>query len=116
MALPAQVSVVPLSDFNDTVKAMQWLDSQMDDSSALLTHFAFFWWTRLYLNESHTRIHFNDDLEGALGLALQSGFDSVYFVWWNKRIEWFSLRVPSGFVSVLDSGRISVFRYDQGHV
>jgi hypothetical protein len=116
MALPAQVSVVPLSDFNDTVKAMQWLDSQMDDSSALLTHFAFFWWTRLYLNESHTRIHFNDDLEGALGLALQSGFDSVYFVWWNKRIEWFSLRVPSGFVSVLDSGRISVFKYGQGHV
>lgn len=111
MALPAQVSVVPLSDFDDTVKAMRWLDSQMDGGAALLTHFAFSWWSRLCLDESCTRIYFKDDVEGALSLALQNGFSSVYFVWWNERIGWFSLAVPSGFVSVFDSGRISVFKY-----
>jgi hypothetical protein len=110
-ALPAQVSVVPLSDFDDTVKAMRWLDSQMDGSSALLTHFAFSWWSRLYLDESRVRIYFKDDVEGALSLALQDGFGSVYFVWWNKRIDWLTLTVPGGFVSVFDSGRISVLKY-----
>jgi hypothetical protein len=111
MALPAQVSVVPLSDFDDTVRAMLWLDSQMDGGSALLTHFAFSWWSRLYLNESLTRIYFKEDVEGALGLALQDGFGSVYFMWWNERINWLTLAVPGGFVSVFSSGRISVFRY-----
>jgi hypothetical protein len=111
MALPAQVSVVPLRDFDDTVKAMRWLNSRMDDGSVLLTHFAFFWWSRLCLDERHTRVYFKDDIEGALSLALQRGFDDVYFVWWNQKIGWFSLTVPSGFVSVFDSGRISVFKY-----
>jgi hypothetical protein len=111
VALPAQISVVPLSDFDDAVKAMRWLDFQMDGDSALLTHFAFSFWSRLYLDESRTRIYFKDNVEGALSLALQNGYDSVYFVWWNKRIDWFSLAVPGAFVSVFDSGRISVFRY-----
>lgn len=110
MVLPAQVSVVPLSDFDDAAKAMRWLDSQMDGGSALLTHFAFFWWSRLYL-ESHTRIYFRDNIEGALSLALLDGFDSVYFLWWNTRIDWFNVTVPAGFTDVFDSGRISVFKY-----
>jgi hypothetical protein len=110
-AMPAQVSVVPLGDFDDTVKAMKWLDSQMSDSSAMLSHFAFDWWSRLCLNERHTRIYFKDNIEGALSLALQRGFTEVYFVWWNARIDWFNLTIPSGFVSVFSSGRISVLKY-----
>jgi len=46
-----------------------------------------------------------------LDLARQSGFSRVYFVWWNESPSWFSLDVPGGFVSVFESGRLSVFEY-----
>jgi hypothetical protein len=111
VALPAQVSVVPVGDFDDTVNALRWLDGQMDGESVVLVHFAFSWWSRLCLDESCWRVYFLEDVGGALGLARQMGFSSVFFVWWNEQPSWFSLVVPDGFVSVFVSGRVSVFEY-----
>jgi hypothetical protein len=111
VALPGQVSVVPVGDFDDVVKSMQWLDGRMDGESVLLVHFAFSWWSRLCLNASHWRIYFMDNIGGALGLAGEMGFGRVFFVWWNEVPSWFSLATPSGFVSVFVSGRVSVFEY-----
>jgi hypothetical protein len=111
VVLPAQVSVVPFGDFDDTVRVLKWVDGRMDDGSVLLVHFAFSWWSRLYLDGGRWRVYFSDDVVSALSLAVQMGFDSVYFVWWNKEPSWFSLDVPVGFVSVFESGRLSVFEY-----
>ena len=111
VALPAQVSVVPVGDFGDTAKVLQWVDVRMDGESVLLVHFAFSWWSRLYIDSGRWRVYFMDDVGGALDLARQSGFSRVYFVWWNECPSWFSLDVPGGFVSVFDSGRLSVFEY-----
>jgi hypothetical protein len=111
VALPAEVSVVPVGDFDDTVKALRWVDARMDDGSVLLVHFAFSWWSRYCLNASDWRIYFLEDVGGALRLAVQSGFSRVFLVWWNECPSWFSLEVPGGFVSVFESGRLSVFEY-----
>jgi hypothetical protein len=102
---------VPYSDVENTIKAMQWLNSRMDNGSVLVTHITFFNWARLYLDEKHTLIYFEDDVEKAVGVALQ-GFNDVYFVWWNESVDWHDFKVPNGFVSVFDSGRISVFMYN----
>jgi hypothetical protein len=56
-------------------------------------------------------VYFLDDVGGALGLAVQMGFDRVYFVWWGEEPSWFDLVVPDGFVSVFSSGRLSVFEF-----
>jgi hypothetical protein len=56
-------------------------------------------------------VFFTNNLEAALNLALENGFNSLYFIWWNEKIGWYGLTVPSDFVSVFESGRISVFEY-----
>jgi hypothetical protein len=110
-AMPAQISVVPLADFADTVKAVNWVDSQMDRNSVLLAHFAFNWWSSLYLDEGHMRISFKDDADGALSLALQRGFSDIYLIWWKGELSCFTLTVPSGFSPVFSSGRICVLKF-----
>jgi hypothetical protein len=111
MATSMQGRAVPLNDVDDTIRALQWLDAQMENGSALLTHDAFSNWVRLYLDDSHMAILFKDDVQGAVELALQRGFSHVYFVWWNQKISWFDLTMPKGFVSVYSSGRVSAFEY-----
>ena len=41
---------------------------------------------------------------------INEGFSSAYFVWWNQDISWYNLRVQDDWVSVYDSGRISVYQ------
>ena len=105
-----QSSTVPLQDTEGTVKAVEWLNRHMTDGSSVLVHDVFFWWTELYLDENHVVIFFTSNLEAALDLALEKGFNSLYFIWWNEDIGWYGLTVPSDFVSVFESGRISVFQ------
>ena len=103
---------VPLRDVNGTIRAMRWLDAQMGDGSALLVHAVFSNWARLYLDEGCIRIHFKDNIEGAISVALQRDFNDIYFVWWNERIGLYDLTVPNCFTSIFRSGRISVFKYN----
>ena len=105
-----QSSTVPLQDTEGTVKAIEWLNRHMTDSSSVLIHDVFFYWTELYLDKNHIVVFFTNNLEAALNLALENGFNSLYFVWWNVDIGWYGLTVPNDFVSVFDSGRISVFQ------
>jgi len=105
-----QSSSVPLQDTEGIVKAIEWLDEHVTDGSAVLVHDVFFFWSELYLDEDHTVILFTSNLEAALSLALENGFSSAYFVWWNENIGWYGFTVPSDFVSVFESGRISVFQ------
>jgi hypothetical protein len=106
-----QSSSVPLQDTEGTVEAIEWLNRHMKDGSAVLVHDVFFYWTEFYLDKNHVAILFTSDMEAALNLALENGFNSLYFIWWNENIGWYGLTVPSNFVSVFESGRISVFEY-----
>ena len=105
-----QSSSVPLQDTEGTVKAVEWLNRHMTDGSCVLVHDAFFYWTELYLHKNHVVIFFASNLEAASNLALENGFNSLYFIWWNEDIGWYGFKVPSDFVSVFESGRISVFQ------
>ena len=111
MATAMQPSAVPLGDVDDTIRVMQWLDSQMDDGSILLTHDVFSNWARLFVDERHFFIRFKDDINGAINVALQHRFKDVYLVWWSENIGWCGFAIPSSFVAVFSSGRVSVFEY-----
>jgi hypothetical protein len=111
MATGMQGTAVPVRDVDDTIRAMRWLNAQMDGGSALLTHDAFSHLARLYLDNSHMVIYFRDDVQRAFDVALQRGFSRVFFVWLNEDVGWFSLTVPDGFVAVFSSGRVSAFEY-----
>ncbi len=105
-----QSSSVPLQDSEGTIEAYAWLNSHMNDTSSLLVHDVFEFWTMLYLDQSHTAILFDSDLEAASNLAVENGCQEAYFVWWNQDIGWYNLRLSNDWVSVFDSGRISVYQ------
>ena len=113
MATNMQGTAVPLRDVDDTIRAMRWLNAQMDNGSALLTHDAFMFWGRVYLDESRVSICFKDDVQRAIDVALQRGFSSVYFVWWNQNTGGYGVTVPSYFARLEDFGRISVFEFSR---
>jgi len=107
------VNTVPLEDMKGTMDAINWLNTHLNDRSAVLVYLAFRWWVVLGLNNSNPVIfYFTGNIEPALNAALQEGLDSIYFIWWNKDIGWYRLTVPESFLKkeVFRSGRISVFQ------
>jgi hypothetical protein len=104
-----QSNSLPLVDVDDTVEALKWVNARMDGGSAFLAQDAFYWWSRLYLNDTYFIVYFKSDFDGAIDAAYERGFGVVYFVWWNIDIGWYGITVPSCFVSLKDFGRISVY-------
>lgn len=104
-------NTVPVQDVDGVVNAMKWLNKEMSDASALLVHDAFLSWAELHLDSTHVKVYFKNDIEGAMNTALEKGFDTVYFVWWNENIGWYDLNVPKDFMAVFSSGRITVFEH-----
>ncbi|WNZ29532.1 MAG: hypothetical protein IAX21_01280 [Candidatus Bathyarchaeota archaeon] len=105
-----QSSSVPLQDTQGVIDAYTWLNTNMDEDSSLLVHDVFDMWTMLYLDENYQAFLFDHDLENAAEYAFNEGYSSNYFVWWNQDISWYNLRVQDSWVSVYDSGRISVYQ------
>ena len=104
-----QSNSLPLVDVDSTVNALKWVDARMDNSSALLAQDAFYWWSQLCLNDTHTIVYFKNDFGGAIRVAYEHGFGTVYFVWWNTDIGWYGITVPSYFVQLMSFDRISVY-------
>lgn len=102
---------VPYQDVSSVVALMDWLDASESGNSCIVLQHAFFAWGQLYLDESHTIVQFETDLDKAVMVAQQSGFDRVLFVWWNVDIGWYEIRVPDGFTNLHAEGRISVYEY-----
>lgn len=102
---------VPYQDVDGVIQAMEWLDQNMDSGSCVVLHHAFLSWGRLYLGEAHIIVHFENDANSAVKVALERGFDRVYLVWWNQNVGWYGITVPLCFVPIEDFGRISVFNH-----
>ena len=100
---------VPYQDVESVSEAVTWLDTNMADNSCVLVNHVFSEWGRLYLDKSHVKVQFWNDAGLALDDALNHGFGSVYFVWWNKDIGWYNVSIPNQFVPLRDFGRISVY-------
>jgi hypothetical protein len=105
-----QSSSVPLQDTEGTIEAFRWISNNMNGNSCLLVHDVFEFWTLLYLDQSYSAYIFDWDLDAAANHALNDGYESAYFVWWNQDIGWYNLRVSNDWVSVQDFGRISVYK------
>jgi len=106
------VPTVPYEDVEGVVDALDWLDSNMGETSSVVLQHAFVDWGQLYLDKSQEIVRFNSDVDLAVNTALEEGFESVFFVWWNQPIGWYGVLVPEYFVDVQDFGRISVYLYE----
>ncbi len=102
---------VPFQDVEGVAEAWTWLDANVGGNSCVLVNHVFSLWERYYLDKSHVTIQFWNDGNLALDDALERGFDSVYFVWWNVDIGWYDVSVPETFVPLRDFGRISVYEF-----
>lgn len=103
---------VPFQDVDGVIKAMEWLNVNMNESSCVILQHAFASWGGLYLNEPHKIVKFFVDGNKALDVTWGLGFGTVYFVWWNEDIGWYQYtKLPSNFSRIQDFGRISVFEY-----
>jgi hypothetical protein len=102
---------VPYQDVNSVSQAMMWLEGNMDGNSCEIVNLVFTHWNRLYVDKSHVTVQFWNDASLALDDAINRGYGSVYFVWWNTDICWYDVSVPAQFVSLKDFGRISVYGF-----
>lgn len=100
---------VPYEDFDDVVAAMRWLEGNIAGASAVILQHHFLEYGRFYLGDDTPIIHVHSDLDLAVDFAVERGFGSVYFVFWNQPIGWFNVSIPEGFVRVQDFDRISVY-------
>jgi len=103
---------VPYEDVNSVVEAMNWFNDNLDAFSCVALHQAFLRWGELYLDKSHTIVHFEIDVDSAVDTGFENGFSNVFFVWWNVPIGWYGISVPESFVRVQDFGRITVYAYE----
>jgi len=103
---------VPYEDVNSVVEAMGWINDHLDAVSCVALQHAFLRWGELYLDKSHTIVHFEADVNSAVNTGFGNGFDSVFFVWWNEPIGWYGISVPESFVRVRDFGRVSIYVYE----
>jgi len=103
-------NTVLLQDTEDTVKIMEWLDEHMLDGSCVLVHHPFLSWADLYLDKKHVIIDYVNDVEKALNVASEHGFNPIYLIWWDKNTEWYGLTVPEHLIYVFGVERIYVFK------
>jgi hypothetical protein len=102
---------VPYQDVGSVGQAMTWLNTRMDGNSCAMVNHVFSLWGKLYLSKSHATVEFWNDAGVALDDAVNNGYGSVYFIWWNTNIGWYNVSVPSQFVRLSDFGRISVYEF-----
>lgn len=102
---------VPYEDVTSVVEAMGWLNRNLDESSCGVLHNAFFSWGELFLDRDHRIVYFVNDIGLAVKTAVEHGFSSIVFVWWNEPIGWYGITVPDNFVELQNFGRISVYEY-----
>lgn len=103
---------VPYADVNGTIQAMQWLDKQMDTNSCAILHQAFLSWGQLELNNSHIIIQFWKDIDLATNIAVNQGFNKLFFVWWNNSNNWYQITVPNYFNETKVFDQISIYAYN----
>lgn len=105
-----QTSSIPLGDVEGVTRAFGWLNNNMETDSTLLVHDAFDNWAIMYLNQNHTAYLFDFNITIAKNQALNDGYQTAYFIWWNQNINWYNLTVPKNWIPIQNYGRISVYK------
>jgi hypothetical protein len=106
-------NTVPSRDFEDSVNAMQWLESNMNCGEYLLAHDAFYGWSLLNLNSNQIIPSGYSNLGTMAKEAVQNGsIVQLYLIWWINGSGWHGQpTVSSSFEEVYASGKIAVYKY-----
>ncbi|MEJ2242050.1 MAG: hypothetical protein P8Y18_07910 [Candidatus Bathyarchaeota archaeon] len=105
-----QTSSIPLQDISATQQAFNWLNSNMDNNSALLVHDAFDNWALLYLNSAHQGYLFDFNLQQATNYAKNQGYTNLYFIWWNQNITQYNIELSEQWTPIQNYERISIYQ------
>jgi hypothetical protein len=106
-------NTISVNDCNDTANAFQWLKGNMNSSSLLLAHRAFYGWALLTLGKDQVVLYEFDNPANIATSLTQGKRAQIYLVWWIEGQGWYGLpTVPSVFQEVYRSGKIAVYVYE----
>jgi hypothetical protein len=104
-------NTVSISDCQDTVNALQWFKTNVDNNAVLLTHRAFYGWAML-ANVTKIVLYEYDNPEVSANTLLQSGQSKIYLIWWINGKGWYGQpNVPSSFEEAYHSGEVAIYSY-----
>ena len=114
-AIPSSMlsNTAPLSDTPHIIQALTILNSEMDNSSALLVHEAFLGYAHLYLDRDRNIIPYGKGkpVEAAKA-AYKKGYRQIYLIWWSPGLGWHPPEPDlTHFAPRLRSGRIIIYLY-----
>jgi hypothetical protein len=109
-------NTVSLSDCQDTVNVLQWMETNVDDDGFLLAHDAFYGWASLTLDADRLIRYGYESPEVVAQELVENGSESpLYLVWWVDGSGWHGQSaVSSVFGEVYESGNIALYAYDSG--
>jgi hypothetical protein len=106
-------NTVQLSDCQDTVNALLWVQNNMPNNGYLLVHEAFYGWATLCFNDSRLIPYFFENPSETVN-KLQQGNNSnpLYLIWWVNGTGWYGQStVPATFKELFQSGNIAIYQY-----
>jgi len=74
----ASTPSVPYEDVEGVTNAMEWLDVNMDNNSFAVLHHALLPWGQLYLDESHVKVEFWQNVDEAVDFGSSRGFSRAF--------------------------------------
>jgi len=103
---------VPLSDCEDVIKALSWVENNVESNGVLLVHDAFIGWALLYANGVKIARYGYSSPENAVLAFSQDSYRRAYLIWWVSGEGWHGwASLPSTFKEAYRSGRIAVYEF-----
>lgn len=115
-------NTVSIRDTDDLLKALNWLDLNIDHESVLILPKQFYGWALVSIEETARIVAFEElspfspsgveDLLSESHKALEDNESAVYTIWWAPDHGWYGIEsLPSDFVEVERFGRLSIYLY-----
>jgi hypothetical protein len=105
-------NTLPLRDCQNTVNALQWVQSNMN-SSRLLVHQAFYGWAlQTFPADKLVYYNFGNPEGAAQKQVAQNSSHSLLLIWWVNGSGWYGQPYVSGnFSQIYQSGQIAIYSY-----
>jgi len=105
-------NTVPLSDCQDTVNALEWVNNEMNDSSCLLVHDVFHGWAVLNINSSKLIAYGYNNPSTVATELIENGYThQLYLIWWIDSNWHGHPKIEPSFTRVYRSGNIAIYTF-----
>jgi hypothetical protein len=107
-------NTVPLSDCQDTVAALGWASNEMNETSCLLVHDAFYGWAILDVGDDKLLPYGHENPVTIAKELIENGSrHQLFLIWWIDEIEWYNQSpVTPSFEQLYRSGNIAIYAYN----